>query len=216
MPMETLPLSALVAQAALVGSLHTLAGPDHYVPFVAMAKAGKFSLRRLSALVLVCGLGHCLSSLALALAAVWLGREATAMDGVQEWRKDLAAWILIGFGGWLIARGIRRRNHAHPALETTGAPSRPKLFWGLFIVFVLGPCEWLIPNCVLAAATHGERAIWPITFVFTAATMATMLVATLVLAMGISRARAHWMERNAMWVAGASCALSGFAVLAGL
>lgn len=216
MPVDDLALSALVAQAAVVGSLHTLAGPDHYVPFVAMAKAGRFKVGRLSAIVLACGLGHCLSSLVLAFGAVWLGREATSMDGVQEWRKDLAAWILIAFGGWLIARGLKRRSGPESLEGAPSAPSRPKLAGALFIVLVLGPCEWLIPNCVLAAATHGERAVWPIAIVFTAATMATMLAAVLVLAFGVGRIRAQWMERNATWVAGASCALSGLAVLAGL
>ena len=34
-------LTLLVSTAASIGLIHTILGPDHYIPFVAMAKAGK-------------------------------------------------------------------------------------------------------------------------------------------------------------------------------
>ena len=39
-------LTLLLVTAASIGVVHTLLGPDHYLPFVAMAKARGWSLAR--------------------------------------------------------------------------------------------------------------------------------------------------------------------------
>ena len=38
--------ATLAATAAMIGVVHTLTGPDHYVPFVAMSRVGGWSLLR--------------------------------------------------------------------------------------------------------------------------------------------------------------------------
>ncbi len=58
-------LSVLALTAVSVGFFHTLFGPDHYLPFIVMAKAREWSFARTFWITFVSGLGHVLSSVAL-------------------------------------------------------------------------------------------------------------------------------------------------------
>ena len=53
----------LLGAAVSVAFVHTVAGPDHYLPFVAMARAGSWSRARTIWITALCGLGHDGSSL---------------------------------------------------------------------------------------------------------------------------------------------------------
>ena len=49
--------------------------PDHWLPFVLMARTEKWSERRTILLVALAGLLHVMVSFAVAAAAIWLGRS---------------------------------------------------------------------------------------------------------------------------------------------
>ena len=66
-------LNVLLVAAISISVLHTLTGPDHYIPFIAIGKAKKWSLRRTIFWTIVCGIGHVMSSVLLALGGVALG-----------------------------------------------------------------------------------------------------------------------------------------------
>ena len=42
----TVDLGLLILTAASIGFVHTLLGPDHYLPFVAMGQPARWSTRR--------------------------------------------------------------------------------------------------------------------------------------------------------------------------
>ena len=94
--METTTLAALTATAAFLGFLHTLTGPDHYLPFVAMARAGRWSLRKTLLVTLTCGLGHVLGSVVLGMLGVALGLAVTGLEWLEGMRGSLAGWMLLG------------------------------------------------------------------------------------------------------------------------
>ena len=58
-------LVILIISAASVAFVHTMLGPDHYVPFIAMAKARDWSLSKTLRVVLLCGSGHLFGSIVL-------------------------------------------------------------------------------------------------------------------------------------------------------
>ena len=62
MPEELAVLSVTAASIALI---HTLLGPDHYLPFIVMARARRWSMRKTACVTLLCGAGHVLSSVLL-------------------------------------------------------------------------------------------------------------------------------------------------------
>jgi len=105
----------LYSTAASVAFVHTLLGPDHYLPFVAMSRAGGWSRRKTIVITVLCGLGHVLSSAVLGLIGIALGIAAFKLEWIEQFRGDLAGWLLLAFGLVYFLWGVRRaiRNQPH-------------------------------------------------------------------------------------------------------
>ena len=86
MDIETTILCITAGSVALV---HTLLGPDHYLPFIAMSRAGRWSLRRTLLVTLACGLGHVLSSVAVGAVGVTLGISLLSVETFESSRGKL-------------------------------------------------------------------------------------------------------------------------------
>lgn len=215
--------------------LHTLLGPDHYLPFVALARARGWSLRRVLGTTAACGAGHVLGSLALGGLGVVLGWAAASAPALDRLRGALATWLLIGFGlvyaAWGARRALRRREHDHLHAHVDGTLHRHShdhhgehghphadrrgrgiVSWSLFLIFVLGPCEPLVPLLMVPAA-HGD---WPalaaVVLVFSLATIATMLATVTLGALGLSRLPSGAAERWSHALAGAAILLCGVGI----
>lgn len=110
-------LWSLAGAAVSIGFLHTLLGPDHYVPFVAMSRAGGWSTRKTFLVTALCGIGHVASSVLLGTIGIALGLAVNRIEGIEETRGGLAAWLLIGFGiaylTWGIVQAVRGQSHSH-------------------------------------------------------------------------------------------------------
>jgi nickel/cobalt transporter (NicO) family protein len=228
-------LQVLLIAAASIGFFHTLFGPDHYLPFVVMSKAGKWSLRKTTLITFLCGLGHVLSSVLLGAIGVALGVAVTRMTALESLRGNIAAWALIAFGLVYFAWGMRQafRNkphqhvhshaegilhehdhvhhdaHLHAHFERESHSMRP---WILFTVFVFGPCEPLIPLLMYPAAKSNLWSLILVTTVFGAVTITTMISIVLLAVMGISFAPVSRLERYAHAVAGATIFLCGVSI----
>ena len=70
----------------MVGFLHTLTGPDHFVPFIAMARVGDWSLRRTAVITLACGIGHVFGSIVLGALGIGLGLAMTRLEWFEGTR----------------------------------------------------------------------------------------------------------------------------------
>lgn len=118
----------LCATAFTVGAVHTILGPDHYVPFAAMARAGGWSVPRTLAVTTACGLGHVAGSVAIGLVGLGLGIAVMRLETLEAFRGDTAGWLLIGFGlayfVWGLVRAYRSRSggsgHAHLHVHADG------------------------------------------------------------------------------------------------
>jgi nickel/cobalt exporter len=225
------PLEILLGSALAIGAFHTLIGVDHTLPFVVLARAQGWSLRKLWALTAVCGLGHVLASVALGAAGIAVGLAATDLAGIEGARGRLAAWGLIAFGltyaAWSFARRRRRQRHAHrhadglvhvhehsrAAPHAHGSGGAAALTgWSLFAIFVLGPCEPLIPLLMVPALDLGPLAVALVALAFGAATLGTMLLAVTVGYAGLSLPLSRRLEAHAGVLAGLAVAGSGLAI----
>ncbi len=162
-------LVPLLSTALGVGVIHTLVGPDHYVPLLALARERRWGTRRAHGVTAGLGLLHCATGTALAIAVAVAGR-AFALADVLDAQRNLAAMLLIGLGvamGLAHWRGSRR-------------PARGTALGALGLAFALGPCEWLVPAFTAAAAAGGFGSALLVAAAFTAATVATMLAAVAV------------------------------------
>ena len=226
----------LAAVAAGLAFVHTLAGPDHYVPVLAMARARDWSARRTVAVTCACGAGHVASSVALAAFAAFAVVGTERMLALESLRGELAAWGLIAFGTvyavWGIRRALRNRPHVHWHVHDDGtvhehrhdhhgghlhpheSPARPSLTpWVLFTIFLLGPCEPLIPILMVPAAAGDWLGFAAISALFGTVTVVTMLAAVFVALHGLRRIRIPALERWSSALAGASVAACGFAIV---
>jgi ABC-type nickel/cobalt efflux system permease component RcnA len=232
-------ITALSLTAAFLGFFHTIIGPDHYLPFVMMSWARKWSWVKTMVITVLCGLGHIASSVVLGLIGVWLGLVLKKLTIIESFRGSIAAWLLIGFGlvyfVWGLRRAYRNRPHEHRHFHDSdlrhthehshdqehahvhNSHSRVSIApWALFVVFVFGPCEVLIPTLMYPAATSGWTGVIIVTGVFGAATIATMVGAVLLVRAGVNFIRLSTMERFAHAIAGATICLCGLAIQFGL
>ncbi|UCC44784.1 MAG: sulfite exporter TauE/SafE family protein [Candidatus Zixiibacteriota bacterium] len=225
-------LTTLVYTAAAVGFLHTLVGPDHYLPFVAIGKARSWSTSKTLGVTFACGLGHVLGSVALGMVGVATGAALTSLVGIESVRGDLAAWALTAFGLVYLVWGVRRayKKHGHHHIfgkhghqltdhPHNGLPGDSKssiTIWVLFIVFVLGPCEVLIPLLLYPAAQSSTHGMILVTTVFGVTTIATMMATVGVLLAGIKLIPMKRMERYSHALAGLAILLCGVSIQLGL
>jgi nickel/cobalt exporter len=205
---EALPI--LAGTAALIGFGHTLCGPDHYLPFVVMGKARGWSLAKTMWITFLCGLGHVTGSIAFGLIGAGLGIALGTLEIFEAWRGNLAAQALIIFGFtytvWGIHRAIRNKPHTHTHLNKNITP------WVLFTIFVLGPCEPLIPLIMYPAAEHSVSGMLLVSGIFAITTLATMLGVVLFSCWGIRFIPLGKIERFSHALAGATVCASGLAI----
>lgn len=265
-------LSLLALTAASIGFVHTLLGPDHYLPFVALAKARRWSASRTATVTLACGIGHVLSSILIGTIGIAAGSAVDRLLHVESWRGDIAAWLLFGFGlaylAWGVKRALRGETHSHDHIHADGtrhrhvhdhrlaphvhphpregsgspavalefhpvcapvgnAPLRSPIAmpapapaaiitpWALFIVFVFGPCEPLIPVLMYPAADSNWTGVAIVCAAFGFATLATMLGVVMLLRRGLDAlgTRFDGMERWSHALAGATLSACAAAII---
>lgn len=223
-------LTMLVLSAAAIAFLHTLLGPDHYLPFVAMAKARGWTLRKTLRITLLCGVGHLAGSVALGLVGITVGIQLGSLTWLEGVRANLAAWLLVAFGLVYLAWGLRHAYrsrphthwHSHDGLKHShehrhqdahqhlhANPERPRSLtpWVIFVIFVLGPCEPLIPLLMYPAAREDPAGVFLVTGVFGVITVLTMTSIVAVALMGLQTVKLKRFEPYGH-------ALAGFAILA--
>ncbi len=229
----TKELMILYITAASIGFFHTVFGPDHYLPFVVMGKARNWSLRKTAFITFLCGLGHIMSSVVLGFIGVALGIAIMKLEAFEAFRGNLAAWALIGFGFayflWGVRQAIRNKphKHLHPHKDADGhthihAHSGEHAHvheaksnitpWILFTIFVLGPCEPLIPILMYPAAKSSLTGLFMVTLIFGTVTIGTMMTIVLVSSFGIKLFPLGKLERYTHALAGATICLSGLAI----
>ena len=103
----TQELRTLVIAAASIGFFHTLLGPDHYLPFIMMSWARRWSAVKTAVITLICAMGHIAGSVVLGLVGVSLGWAVKGLEAGEAARGTLAAWLLIAFGLAYLIWGLR-------------------------------------------------------------------------------------------------------------
>jgi nickel/cobalt exporter len=223
-------LQILIATAAFLGFIHTLLGPDHYLPFIVLSKARKWSQSKTLWITFISGVGHVGGSVILGIVGVALGISLTKLEAIESHRGNIVSWMLIAFGLFYTMYGIKKfashgghfhlpkflipkkiRNihhithhdfepehqhsheHSHEHFHVhSEEPIRNDKHehkhehqpedithitpWILFLIFVFGPCEVLIPLVIFPAAEHNTLGVIAVSLVFGIATVSTMLL----------------------------------------
>lgn len=223
----------LCVTAATIGFFHTLFGPDHYVPFIMMSKAGKWSKIKTIWVTFFCGIGHVLSSVVLGLIGIAAGIALEKLEFIESFRGEIAGWVLIAFGFlymvWGLKKAYKNKPHKHIHVHDDGTihahdhshhdghahvhnEKKSLTPWILFTVFVLGPCEPLIPLLMFPAATHSTFGMLTVTLVFGIVTISTMISVVIVSLWGINLLPLGILEKYTHALAGFAIFVSGIAI----
>ena len=225
----------LAGTAASIGFIHTVIGPDHYLPFIFMAKARKWSIVKTSWITVACGIGHVGSSILLGFLGIAFGVALGKLEMFEGIRGNIAAWAFVIFGFVYLIWGIRRAiinkphhhvhyhndgtMHTHDHIHSNSHDHEHKKNitpWILFTIFVLGPCEPLIPILMYPAAQSSLSGVILVSLLFSITTIATMLGIVLLTTFGMSFLPLGKLERYSHAMAGVIVFLSGVAILLGL
>jgi ABC-type nickel/cobalt efflux system permease component RcnA len=225
----------LAGTAATLGFVHTIIGPDHYLPFIVMSRARRWSLSKTLLISSLSGLGHVVSSVILGFVGLALGIALARLEGMESVRGSVAAWLLVSFGFayfiWGLWRALKRRSHSHSHVHKEGEEHEHDHVhhsdhyhlhgrkaessltpWVLFTIFVFGPCEPLIPLVMYPAAKHSTVGVVLVSSAFGLTTIATMLVLIALSSWGLSFLPLGKMERYAHALAGLMIFVSGLSV----
>ncbi|MGB3008647.1 MAG: hypothetical protein WBC06_19180 [Chitinophagaceae bacterium] len=232
----TQELLVLLLTTVSIAFIHTLTGPDHYLPFIVIAKAKNWSVRKTVLFTVLCGLGHVGSSVILGLIGIFFG---IAIHKIQLWegmRGSIVSYVFTAFGLvyfiWGLKRSLRNKPHTHLHMHAGGdmhlhqhthhdthlhvhtEETKINLTpWILFTIFIFGPCEPLIPLVMYPAAQNNYAVLILVTVVFSLITIGTMVTLVLLASYGIKILPMSFFEKYSHAVAGATIFLCGMGML---
>ena len=221
-------LTYLLSTALFIGTIHTLIGVDHYLPFVVLSRANNWSLKKTSGIVFICGLGHVLSSVVLGFVGLAISSSLTSLVGIEDMRGTIATYFIIAFGlGYTVyalhnlyknkphthlvdGHEITHDHHDISSVEDhIQDKKKSNVIWGLFILFVLGPCEPLIPLLMYPASTLNVFALVSVTSVFAISTISMMLGLTILGIKGLDFVKVKSLEKYGETLAGLAITICG-------
>lgn len=218
-------LQILCLTAVSIAFLHTISGPDHYIPFIALARSRGWTFGRTLFWTIVCGCGHVWSSVLLGLGGAALGWSVAKISWLENVRGGIAGWLMFCFGLAYFIYGLIRagqnRSHKHFDTYDNGdiyvfehnhndvipVRKRHKVTpWVMFLIFLLGPCEPMIPLLYFPAAKSSWDGMLTLIGVYTTVTLITMSSMVVMGYYGISAFKTEKLERYMH-------AIGGFAIL---
>lgn len=225
-------LMTLLLTTISISFIHTASGPDHYLPFIVLSRARKWSLATSLFWTAICGAGHVLSSVLIGLVGVFLGWQLSKLNWFQNVRGDIAAWGLFILGIFYLLWGLYRayinRPHKHFDVysgddiyvythrhgETVLPQNKIKVTpWILFAIFVMGPSEPIVPLLFYSGTTQSTTEIFLLISTFTLTTILTMLAIVFLGLYGYSFIKTDLLERYTSAIGGAVVTLCGAGML---
>jgi len=227
-------LLILTISAASLGFIHTILGPDHYLPFIVLSKARKWSQRKTLWITFISGIGHVGSSIIIGFIGIAMGISLHKLNAIESYRGEIVAYMLIVFGILYSIYGIykivKKGVHVHiPAflkprsirkhhtgdlnnIMDNGNNEINITPWILFLIFVFGPCEVLIPMLIFPAFENSIAGVVLVALVFAITTILTMLIIVYHGYRGVGRLKLRGKENYMHLFAGLVILITGVGI----
>jgi cadmium resistance protein CadD (predicted permease) len=188
--------SSLIVGALTIAVLHAIL-PDHWLTFVLVGSAQRWSKRKIIRLVFLAGSGHVLMTTVLGLAIAWLAKGVLPYLGYLETYVTSGTLIILGLV-YLTLGITRKANHDH---SSKNGFSDKATETSLFLMLTFSPCEAMIP-VFFRASTLGWENLLIVSLVATLATISGMVVLSSLALEGYKRIHFPWLEKNERTVIG--------------
>ncbi|MEI7677633.1 MAG: sulfite exporter TauE/SafE family protein, partial [Bacteroidales bacterium] len=191
-------------------------------------------------ITILCGIGHVGSSVVIGFIGIAAGVALSKLTYFESVRGNIAGWLFIGFGLayalWGLRRAFKNKPHTHSHFHLNGKKHvhehthfvehahihseeiaertdyKSLTPWILFVIFVFGPCEPLIPLLMFPALKHSALGVVSVTTVFGIVTISTMLSIVLLMTSGLRLVKLERIEKYTHALAGAAIFFSGVAI----
>lgn len=200
---------ALITGSLLLSVLHALI-PSHWLPFVTIGHAERWSLRQLLLVTTVAGLAHTISTSLLGLFVSLAGWQLA--ENYHNLSERVIPLLLLTLGGWYLMQHLRH-HHVHDHInggDIRKTRSFGALLFSLGLAMFLSPCLE-IEAYFLSAGAKGLQAVILVAMIYNVVTLSGMLLMVLVGRRGLRWVDSHWFEHNENLVTGAT--LVGLAIL---
>ncbi len=205
-------LISLLGGGFVAAFLHA-ALPTHWLPFVLVGRAQRWSLGRVMAVAVTAGLAHIASTALVGSLIVAAGLALNAWIGGLL--PHLSAALLFVFGAFYLARASLQKpiTATGPEAEVPEpAVSDRAAFWGLVLMMAVTPGEILLP-IYLSSATEGVMALALLTLSFAAGTVLGMTLLAALASAGYSILRLERWARYEGAILGVALILIGLLVM---
>ena len=205
-------LISLLGGGFVAAFLHA-ALPTHWLPFVLVGRAQRWSLARVITVAVTAGLAHIASTAIVGSLIVAAGLALNAWIGGLL--PHLSAALLFIFGAFYLARASLQKpiTATGPEAEVPEpAVSDRAAFWGLVLMMAVTPGEVLLP-IYLSSATEGVAALGLLTLSFAAGTVLGMTLLSALASAGYSILRLERWARYEGAILGISLIVIGLLVM---
>lgn len=205
-------LISLLGGGFVAAFLHA-AMPTHWLPFVLVGRAQRWSLMRVMTVAVTAGLAHIASTALVGSLIVAAGLALNAWIGGLL--PHLSAALLFIFGAFYLARASLQKPITATGPEADvpePAVSDRAAFWGLVLMMAVTPGEVLLP-IYLSSATEGVTALGLLTLSFAAGTVLGMTLLSALASAGYSILRLERWARYEGAILGISLIVIGLLVM---
>jgi nickel/cobalt transporter (NicO) family protein len=186
--------------------------PNHWLPFIAISKSEKWTIRETLSATGIAGLAHILSTIIIGVFVGFIGLQLS--NAYSQISEIIAPSILVIIGIIYILIDFRKKNHAHinekEIKERFKNKSKLTIITSLSVVMFLSPCAEL-EAYYFQAGTLGWNGILIVSAIYTFATVSFMILLVYLGLLGVNKFKFHYLEHHEKRVTGIFLILLGIA-----
>ncbi|WP_077923911.1 hypothetical protein [Spirosoma sp. 209] len=193
-------MNTLLAGSLTLSLLHALI-PSHWLPFVTIGRAERWSLRQTLTVTAIAGLAHTVSTTLLGVLVSLAGWQLA--ENYHDLSERAIPLLLLALGLWYLMQHLRHR-HVHDHIDAgtvRKARSFSALLLSLGLAMFLSPCLE-IETYFLSAGAKGWAAVGLVALIYNVITLSGMLLMVTLGRRGLQQVNPHWFEHNENLITG--------------
>jgi len=192
-------MDPLILGSLVLSLLHALI-PSHWIPFITIAHAERWSRGRTLWVTALAGLAHTISTTLLGLLVSLAGWQLSDSDYVLSER--VIPLLLLALGLWYLMQHLRHHHsHSHLDEEVIRQRSFRRILVALLLAMFLSPCLE-IEAYFLSAGARGTGAIVTVALIYNVITLGGMLGMVALGRQGLRRLNTYWLEHHENLITG--------------